>query len=81
MKDKYDKLRDKTQRIIKEAEKILKSGMPKDACHSDCASCLAATARGKVDEKDFDFGFDSSEDVCMLDARNTLAEKHNLTVY
>jgi len=83
MKDKYDKLRDKTKRIVKEGERILKAKEDYDDCKkkNGCAACLSARARGNVDEIDFkdDFGlFDSSEDVCMLDARDILKEKYNL---
>lgn len=81
MKDKYDKLREKTQRIILKGEELLLKNF-KGSCDGKkiCASCLAAEARGRVDKEDFDFGFDSSEDVCMLDARDILAKKHNLQI-
>lgn len=82
-KDKYDLLREKTQRIVDEAKIIYASGdRTYDICttNGDCASCLAAKARGNVDEKDFGFGFSSDEDVCMRDARDILAEELNLTI-
>lgn len=80
--DKYDQLREKTKRIVVEAERMLRFGeFPNaTACSPDCASCLSADARGNVDDKDFGAGFDSSEDICMLEARNKLAEKHNLQI-
>ncbi len=80
-KDKFDHLRDKTARIVEEAERLMKrNAVPQSYCSRDCASCLAAEARGNVDNKDFVIGFDSSEDVCMLEARDTLAEKYKLTI-
>ena len=76
MKDKFDLLRDKTKRIVKEGIRLSKRNkMPDDYCVPNCASCLAAEARGNVDEKDFGVGFDSSEDICMLEARDILARK------
>lgn len=71
--DKYDKLREKTERIVAKGLEIKDSVT--GLCRPKCASCLAAEARGLVDKEDFDMGFDSSEDVCMLDARNILAKK------
>ena len=79
MKDKFDKLRDKTNRIVEEGERLLKrKKVPSDWCHPKCAACLAAEARGNVDKKDFDIGFDSSEDICMLEARDILGKKYKL---
>ncbi len=79
--DKYDKLREKTTRIVSRAEELIRLGF-KGTCEGEkpCASCLAAEARGLVDKEDFDLGFDSSEDICMLDARNILAEKYNFEI-
>ncbi len=76
-KDFYDKLRDKTKQIVKEGLRLAKNP-PKDLCEPKCASCLVATARGNVDNKDFGFPtFDSGEDICMLEARDILAKKLN----
>lgn len=81
MKDIYDNLRDKTQRIVTKGEKLLSEGF-KGYCSGEkiCASCLAAEARGEIDKEDFGGGFNSSEDICMLDARDILAEKLNLEI-
>lgn len=76
MKDNFDTLREKTKRIVREGIRLSKrKKMPKHYCCKNCASCLAAEARGNVDKKDYDFGFNSREDVCMLEARDILAEK------
>lgn len=79
--DRYDKLREKTNRIVAKGEELFKSGF-NNTCKGDkpCASCLSAEARGIIDNEDFGLGFDSSEDVCMLDARDILAEKYNLEI-
>ncbi len=87
-KDNFDKLRDKTNRIVREGLKLAKRDkMPNDYCLPNCASCLSAEARGNVDKEDRKNGklgncilgvpafFDSKEDVCMLEARDILAEK------
>lgn len=80
-KDFYDKLRDKTERIVaKGLELAQRDVMPDHFCQPDCASCLSAEARGLVDEEDFGLGFNSSEDVCMLEARSILAEKLNWSI-
>ena len=81
-KDRYDSLREKTERIFQEGKRLVATGEFSDYCRKDCASCLSAEARGNVDEKDFGgISFDSSEDVCMLDARDRLAEELNMKVY
>lgn len=80
-KDTFDKLREKTNRIVKEGERLMKrKSIPSGYCEKDCASCLAAEARGNVDEKDYGWGFSSREDICMLEARDILAEKYHLTI-
>jgi len=81
MKDRYDFLREKTERIFQEGKRLVASGEFSGYCRPDCASCLSADARGNVDEKDHEGGFDSSEDVSMLDARDRLAEELNMNVY
>lgn len=82
-KDKYDLLRDKTKRIVKEGKRLYRSKDNSwDTCGKGCASCLSAIARSNVDKKDFEYGgFDSSEDICMLDARDILAEELNLKIF
>lgn len=79
--DTFDELREKTNRIVLEGERLLKNGF-KDTCGGDkpCASCLAAEARGNDDDiKGNDLGFVYG-DVCMLEARHILAEKHDLII-
>lgn len=81
MKEIFDKLREKTERIIKEGERLLKEKKDFSTyCSKDCASCLSAEARGNIDKIDFDGSFSSREDVCMLEARDLLAERYNLTI-
>ena len=76
MKDDYDLLRDKEERIFKKGLELAKRDkMPKDWCCENCASCLSAEARGIVDNEDYDLCFDSTEDICMIRARDRLAEK------
>ncbi len=81
-KDKYTLLREKTKRIVKEGLKMVrdKEFPLDDSCSEKCASCLAASARGRTDRVDYDYSFDSSEDVCMLDARDILAKKLNFEI-
>lgn len=82
MSDISDDLREKTARIVAEGDRLLASNefpTPTD-CSAACASCLSAVARGNVDKIDHEFGFSSREDICMLEARNILAEKHNLII-
>lgn len=78
-KDIYDLLRDKTRRIVLEGRRLYKRGY-KGNCNNNCASCLAAKARGNVDKKDFGIGFDSREDICMLEARDILSIELKLPV-
>jgi hypothetical protein len=75
IKDRFDLLRDKTERIVAEGLRLAKTGKQKDYCTYNCASCLAAEARTNVDETDGMGGFDSSEDICMTEATNILADK------
>ncbi len=76
-KDFYDNLRSKTERIVQEGLRLAsdETYLKDESNHYQCASCLAAIARGNVDEKDYDGWFHSSEDICMLKARNILADK------
>lgn len=81
-KDIYNKLRVKTQKIVVEGRRLVSMGeFPNaDSCSEKCASCLAVTARGLVDQKDYGNGFSSGEDVCMLEARSILAAELKMEI-
>jgi len=78
--DLYDKLRKKTERIVQEGLKMAKNKEVK-LCRPKCASCLAAEARSKLDIEEYGIGFDSREDVCMIEARDILAKKLKWDIY
>ncbi len=68
---KYDYLGEKLERIVKEAKRLVDSGEFK-GCSPTCISCLVAKARTNDDKVQYGIGFDSSEDVAMLDAKGVL---------
>lgn len=59
--------------ILKEARRRVKNKEFDTLCSSKCASCLAAEARTKVDQK-FSIGL-TAGDATMLEARGILAEE------
>ena len=78
MKKHFDDLEIYLQLVLKEGRKLAKrKRTPKDWCSPKCASCLAAEARTNVDLRKYGLGFDEREDVCMLEARDILAEELN----
>ncbi len=59
-------------RILAKREK-----QPADWCSQKCVACLAAEARNIVDEKMHEYGFNSDDDVLMLEAKDMLATELN----
>ena len=71
-KHRFDFLDDKLERIIKEAKRIVKSKENFSGCTPKCISCLVAHARGNDDNKQYGFGFSSSDDPAMIEAKYEL---------